>query len=233
MSIAYKRRIFIKRTHPAVTASKIALILGAIWFLFGCAAPSAEWSGVSQPKAVAVTWQEERHDVRFGPERRTLDSAEQAALFRFVEARWRAAGAGRGPAAFRIAAPAESPPARIDAVAAVLRRAGVDIASVSRSGVPPVARDHVAVMAGRYRAEVPGCPDWSQPGGGDPANQPHSNFGCATQANLAQMVADPGDLREPDTAGPASGARLALGARRHDLGELRSLPSTTPGDDSP
>lgn len=231
MSIATKRRIFIKRTHPAVTAGKMALAFGAIWFLFGCAAPTAEWSGVNPPKAINVTWQEQRHIVRFGPDRRTLDSGEAAALYRFVESRWRAAGAGRGPAAFRIAAPSDTPLTRIDAVTEIIRRAGARIESISAASIPPVAPDHVAVLAGRYTAAVPACPDWSQPAGGDPANQPHGNFGCATQTNLALMLADPGDLKEPATPGPASGARLGLGARRHDLGALKPLPSATPGDD--
>ncbi|HWI87344.1 MAG TPA: CpaD family pilus assembly lipoprotein, partial [Sphingomonas sp.] len=42
-------------------------------------------------------------------------------------------------------------------------------------------------------ATVPGCPDWSD-GEINPGETMAANFGCATQMNLAAMIADPQDL---------------------------------------
>lgn len=59
---------------------------------------------------------------------------------------------------------------------------------------PLVAADH---------AYVPGCPDWNT--AGKPGHESQSsNYGCATQSNLAAMVAEPADLlhgRSDDAGG--------------------------------
>ena len=46
----------------------------------------------------------------------------------------------------------------------------------------------------RSRASVPGCPDWSGKSGATLGNGIRSGYGCATNGNLAAMVADPEDL---------------------------------------
>ena len=46
----------------------------------------------------------------------------------------------------------------------------------------------------RSEAYVPNCPDWSSRYSTDPVNETSSNYGCATNSNLAAMVADPNDL---------------------------------------
>jgi pilus assembly protein CpaD len=49
------------------------------------------------------------------------------------------------------------------------------------------------VIVVRAEANVPGCPVWEDPLVGAP-EQTSTNFGCATNQNLARMVADPNDL---------------------------------------
>jgi pilus assembly protein CpaD len=51
----------------------------------------------------------------------------------------------------------------------------------------------VRVIVVRAEANVPGCPVWEDPLVGAP-EQTSTNFGCATNQNLARMVADPNDL---------------------------------------
>lgn len=58
----------------------------------------------------------------------------------------------------------------------------------------PVAPGTVRVVVSRMRASVPGCPDWSRDSGNEFGQQTSSNYGCAVNANLAAMVADPADL---------------------------------------
>ncbi len=52
----------------------------------------------------------------------------------------------------------------------------------------------VRVVVARRRAFVPNCPNWSRPSQPDWNNQSMSNYGCATNSNLAAMIADPEDL---------------------------------------
>ena len=52
----------------------------------------------------------------------------------------------------------------------------------------------VRVIVSRTRAEVPGCPDWSEPSQPNYNNRTMSNFGCGVNSNLAMQVANPEDL---------------------------------------
>ncbi len=51
----------------------------------------------------------------------------------------------------------------------------------------------------RYVAEGPECGNWSHNLTGNKQNIPYANFGCASQRNLAAMVANPADLLGPRT----------------------------------
>ena len=57
-----------------------------------------------------------------------------------------------------------------------------------------VPTGHLRVVITRASAHVPGCPDWSNKSSIDFANTTSANYGCATNGNLAAMVADPNDL---------------------------------------
>jgi len=49
------------------------------------------------------------------------------------------------------------------------------------------------VIVSRASASVPGCPIWEDETVGTP-ERTSTNFGCATNQNLARMIADPNDL---------------------------------------
>ena len=51
----------------------------------------------------------------------------------------------------------------------------------------------VRVIVSRTTATVPGCPNWADPILGAPERLA-ANYGCATNSNLAAMIADPNDL---------------------------------------
>ena len=57
-----------------------------------------------------------------------------------------------------------------------------------------VAPGTVRVVVSRTRADVPDCPDWSQPSNPNYANKTMSNFGCGVNSNVAAMIANPVDL---------------------------------------
>jgi pilus assembly protein CpaD len=52
----------------------------------------------------------------------------------------------------------------------------------------------VRVVVSRSTATVSGCPDWSRPAAPEMVGSTMSNYGCANNAALAAMVADPLDL---------------------------------------
>jgi pilus assembly protein CpaD len=79
-------------------------------------------------------------------------------------------------------------------VAEVAGRYGMLVARsapVTSGAVPPGA---VRVVVSRTVASVPGCPNWSEPSQPNHMNRTMSNYGCAVNANLAAMVANPVDL---------------------------------------
>ncbi|HKT84666.1 MAG TPA: CpaD family pilus assembly protein [Novosphingobium sp.] len=88
------------------------------------------------------------------------------------------------------------------AVEAVASRYGLLLSDDApmMGGTMPAGTARVVIT--RTTASVPGCPDWSSNSDFNPNNGLNSNYGCATNANLAAMVANPEDLlRGADTAG--------------------------------
>jgi pilus assembly protein CpaD len=75
--------------------------------------------------------------------------------------------------------------ARVAAEWGLLLRDG---APVTNGAVQPGS---VRVIVSRSTASVPSCPKWTGKGG---VNSLSPNYGCATNSNLAAMIADPSDL---------------------------------------
>jgi len=68
------------------------------------------------------------------------------------------------------------------------------------------AHGAVRVIVSRMTASVPGCPNWDN-ASSDPLNTGAGvsltpNYGCATNSNLASMIADPSDLVLGQTGAP-------------------------------
>jgi pilus assembly protein CpaD len=77
-------------------------------------------------------------------------------------------------------------------------------APVSQGTVP---QGSVRIIASRSSASVPGCPEWGDPGIDSPVRT-GTNYGCATNSNLASMIANPDDLIHGRGAAPG-GAQTA------------------------
>lgn len=116
-----------------------------------------------------------------------------------------------------------------DAVAAVVARYGLlvdEMAPVTQGDVPPGS---IRVIVSRMSASVPNCPDWSRPASPNFNGHALSNYGCATNSNLASMVADPRDLisgrtgaASPDGATAAKAIRVYRNAVPTGAGGLKS-----------
>ena len=85
-------------------------------------------------------------------------------------------------------------PATVTAVGKIVDRYGLAL----REGAPVtegfVEPGRTRVVVTRSVATVPGCPDWSDDYDGNYANATSRNYGCATNSNLAAMIANPEDL---------------------------------------
>jgi len=80
------------------------------------------------------------------------------------------------------------------AVEAVAGRYGMLLSDQAPVTPGAVAPGTVRVVVTRSSATVPGCPDWSAKSDSNLANATSSNYGCATNSNMAAMVADPEHL---------------------------------------
>lgn len=116
---------------------------------------------------------------------------------------------------------AYGPQAR-NAIAAVVARYGLLIDATAPVTQGEIAPGSVRVIVSRMNATVPGCPDWSRPSAPNFDGHTMSNYGCATNSNLAAMVADPGDLISGRSGDVAVDGRIATKA----IGTYRAMPTT-------
>lgn len=80
------------------------------------------------------------------------------------------------------------------AVEAIVSRHGMLVADEAPTTPGYVNAGTVRVVVTRSSAHVPGCPDWSAKSDMSMNNATSTNFGCASNSNLAAMVADPEHL---------------------------------------
>jgi pilus assembly protein CpaD len=133
----------------------------------------------------------------------------------------------RGHGVLTVAAPSGSPNARAAAsimpeIHQALADAGFTRADYqSRSYRADEADTNAPVILSftRYRAEASPCGDWSRNAAISWNNMPMANLGCATQHNLAAMVAEPRDLLTPRTMDPADAARRAIVLEKYRQGQ--------------
>ena len=88
----------------------------------------------------------------------------------------------------------------------------------------PDAPDDIKITYIRYVADTPPCGDWSASLTSTVRNTLPPNFGCATQHNMAAMVADPRDLLAPESGGQPDARRRLTVLDKYRRGD--STPAT-------
>lgn len=104
-------------------------------------------------------------------------------------------------------------------IASLLKSFGIRPGAIERrsyhvsepDSMPPVRLAHPRIVA-----SVPECGLWPENVAVSKQNKTYFNFGCAHQANLAAMVANPADLVTPRGAAPGDTARMTA-----DIDEVR------------
>jgi pilus assembly protein CpaD len=107
-------------------------------------------------------------------------------------------------------------PAVRQAVADAAAYYGLLLSQGAPATAGPVRARGVRVVVARTSASVPGCPIWEDELVGAP-ERTATNFGCATQSNLANMIADPNDLvlgQTPHDVTPAPEVSRAVNVHR-------------------
>ncbi|HXH16673.1 MAG TPA: CpaD family pilus assembly protein [Sphingomonas sp.] len=79
-------------------------------------------------------------------------------------------------------------------VAALVAQYGLLLSTAAPVTPAPLLPGSIRVVVSRMHADVPHCPDWSRDSTNDFTANTSSNYGCATNRNLAAMVANPADL---------------------------------------
>lgn len=115
-----------------------------------------------------------------------------------------------------------------DAIAIVVARYGLLLSDTAPVTQGSDQLSGVRVVVSRSSASVPGCPNWRRASQPEFAASTMSNYGCATNSNLAAMVADPADLvqgREVNGNDPLTITRAISTYREKDptgKGELKA-----------
>ncbi|MET0269043.1 MAG: CpaD family pilus assembly protein [Sphingomonas sp.] len=81
-----------------------------------------------------------------------------------------------------------------DAVSTMLARRGLLLSGATPATAGGIAPGHVRLVVSHSEASVPDCPNWRRASHPEFASSTMSNYGCATNGNLAAMIADPEDL---------------------------------------
>lgn len=203
--------------------------------------PARGWLEASSPKQLEVDRAQYRHLVYFATDQDEIQIQERDRLVAFLKAvrptandsiRIEGHADERAGDLYNLDLAAR----RIASVKYFLAEGGLDRSNIHASAfgerIPAAPGNdddawrqnrRVEIVLERYMVTPPACPDWSRRSGVDYANQPHSNFGCATETNLGLMIANPRDLVRGRKLGPADGVHQAEGIVRYREGQLTEL----------
>ena len=199
------------------------------------------WLSASSPKSIEVDRAQYRHIVYFDTDRDDIRADERDRLFAFL-----ATVQPTGEDSIRLEGHADErandiynldlASRRNESIKQILVESGLNRSRVQANAfgehVPAFSGSHeqawsrnrrVEIVLERYLVTPPPCPDWSRRSGRDYSNQPHSNFGCATETNLGLMIANPRDLVRGRELGRADGIHQAEGIARYREGQLKQL----------
>jgi pilus assembly protein CpaD len=191
--------------------------------LAACASSADHRPEVARPTeqfAIKVTPQEDQ--ILLAPHTQGLSPAQTAALQALVT-RWRDVR----DVQLKIQTPMRGGEAAYRATAAIqdeLFQLGVGPGQVSLTNYDPGERDGAPIVVGftRYEAHGPDCgKSWGNLTSTS-NNKPSSNFGCAITANVAAMIANPGDLVAPRALGSGDAERREVVITKYRQGAITS-----------
>lgn len=233
------------RKHLAISAEQVTafarrglllVALGAT--LAGCETTAQQeqtgtiWSNYRERHPISIVEKDRTLKLFVGSSRNGLTPDQRTSVLDYALA-WRNEGTGR----FVIEQPtgarnAHAAAAALREVRSIMAAAGVPSSAIKVQSYRIADRNMLAVITLNYPhtvAEVGPCGQWPEDLGPN-ANPKHFenlqywNFGCATQRNLAAVVANPSDLVQPRAEGPVYAMRRTTVLDKYRKGES---PATT------
>jgi len=206
--------------EAAMTSSTKIFRVGAALaglLVTACANPiNGPEDGLSVTDRFPITLEPHMESLRvpYDAARGNLDEASSAELLRFARDYLE-----NGSGTLAISAPRRFPDAS-NYITGRLVALGVPRGRISIGNDDALsAAEEVKVTYIRYQAHTEQCGDWSVNLGYTSANKPSPNLGCATQQNLAVMVADPRDLVTPKPLEPGDAQRRLTVLDKYRNGE--------------
>jgi pilus assembly protein CpaD len=180
----------------------IALATSSIIVLSGCVTSNSPSNQkLSATRLPTINVDRVTHTVMY--ENNKLPIAEQTALIAFLNS----VGPGFSDRLTLEDSNPENSQSRIDSIAKILGRMGVQLAGVRRAldVIPGTSR----IVLSRASVNSNECPDFTGDVKNNFKNATSSNYGCSARDNLAKMVADPTDLLEGRPLGGQNTAVIA------------------------
>lgn len=217
MRLSNKQRTADSTVHRPLAAAAICAAVATL-VLTGCRADPegprvAGWSLIepTHRHPIMVTQQPTTLSIKVSRGSYGMSPHQRAQVVLFLE-RYRGVDAGNSRLIIEAPSGSANEVAAMQAVAEIrslMSEIGFDAASV---GVEPVQaggnlQAPIRISYLRYVAEGPQCGKWPSNLAESAANLNHPNLGCATQANLAAMIANPADLVKPRSITPGSQER--------------------------
>ena len=229
------------RTGLAIRA---AMVLGCALALCGCNTDRQQIAGVPDVPTdyrmrhpITLTEGDRTMQIFIGSNRGMLTRTQRAELLAFAQSWNREATGG-----VIIALPAGTGNAHAAAdalheIRSILAAGGVPAQGVAVRSYASSSRTlaSIRISYSRIAAQAGPCGVWPEDIGPSMnrnyfENQPHWNFGCAMQRNLAAMVDDPSDLVQPRNETPIYTTRRTTVMEKYRQGQ--PTPTTYPSSDS-
>ncbi|MCZ6605855.1 MAG: CpaD family pilus assembly lipoprotein [Alphaproteobacteria bacterium] len=215
------------RSRVFTTAAKAARAVAglvACGLLAACVAdPVTDYTPIQSKKQTEVIWVSMVHDIAFEVGKKDMSDAEEARLDAFLSD-IRVSSTDSvviDPGSFRggIIEP------RVRSVAHYLKHQLPAVhPTVTHLGWEESDEDF-RIIVGRYLVIPPECPNLASSTALNPNNLLSSNFGCATETNLALMIANPADLVHGGELQPGDGRLLANGVELYRAGLVQATVS--------
>lgn len=183
-----------------------------------------KYPSLTPTEQFAITVTPHRDEIFLAPHADQLSPAQTAALQDLAD-RWRDAGDG----IIKIETPARGGEDAFRAASLIeeaLAQVGVRPEQVRLTNYDAGARPHPPIVVGfnRYEAKGPECGRSLASYTRLSENLVNDNFGCATTANIAAMIANPADLVAPRQSDPSDAARRSAVLTKYRQGQVTSTP---------
>lgn len=225
-------------------ALRTAFAVGFAGLVCGCQTDQQQITGApSEPydyrlrHPISITEKDHTLQVFIGANRGSLTPAQRAEVLAFGQT-WRDHATGGVIIDLPVGSSNERSAAEsLREIESILAATGVPPRNIAVRNyrVSPRVLATVRISYPRIAAQAGPCGLWPRDIG--PSlnhdyfeNQPNWNFGCATQRNLAAMVADPSDLVQPRAETPIYAQRRTVVMEKYRLGQSAS---TTPANTTP